>query len=256
MFAVSRTSAPTSVSPTVGVFHDINYTGSIKEVLQYDLNKIASKRQIAAHGIETARFFTALPDEYKILENLPIPFPLFIKPMDSANSEGIDENSFVFNFAGFQRKVKELYDIYKQPALVEEYLSGREFTVSIIKTDAILIAPVEIIAPVKNDIRILSKEIKSKDSEILVKIDNIDVYQKVCAIAKASFEALGARDFGRIDIKMDAHERCYFIEANLTPGMTDGSSYFPKSYELCSLLEYGEVVSFIVKTAIKRHQKI
>ncbi|MFC1484885.1 D-alanine--D-alanine ligase [bacterium] len=235
--------------------HDINYTGSNKEALQYDLNKIASKAQIISYGIETANFFTAFPNEYKNLEDLPIPFPLFIKPVDSANSEGIDENSFVFNFAGFQTKIKELYDIYKQPALVEEYLSGREFTVSIIKANTMLFAPIEIVAPLKNDIRILSKKIKSKDIETLKTITDIDIYQKVSAIAKASFEALGARDFGRIDIKMDLHGRCYFMEANLTPGMTRGSSYFPKSYELCSFLKYDEVVCLIVQAATKRYKK-
>lgn len=232
--------------------HNINYAGSIKEVLKYDLNKIASKLQVASHEIETARFFTALPNEYKDLESLPIPFPLFIKPLSSANSYGIDEKSFVINFAEFKSKVKSLYHIYKEPSLVEEYLSGREFTVSIIKTDTMLISPIEIIPPLKNDIRILSEEIKSNNTETLKKIIDINIYQKVSAIAKASFEALEARDFGRIDIKMDVHERCYFIEANLTPGMTKGSSYFPMAYELYSLLKYDEVMCLIVKSALKR----
>lgn len=233
--------------------NEINYTGSIKEVLKYDVNKISSKKQIISHGIETARFFTAVPDEFKTLEEISIPFPLFIKPISSANSDGIDEGSFVFNFAGFQDKVKKLYDTYQEPVLVEEYLSGREFTVSIIKTDIMLIAPIEIIAPLENDMRILSNKIKSQNSEVLKEITDIEIYKKVSEIAKASFEALGARDFGRIDIKMDAHERCYFIEANLTPGMKQNSSYFPRSYEICSLLKYDEVINLLVQAATTRH---
>ncbi len=234
--------------------HNINYTGSTKEVLQYDVNKISSKRQVMSFGIETASFLTAIPDEFKTLEDLPIPFPLFIKPMDSANSEGIDENSFVYNFVGFQAKVKELYDMYEQPVLIEEYLAGREFTVAIIETETKLIAPIEIVAPLENDIRILSKKIKSDNAETIEKIVDADVYQRVSAIAKASFEALGARDYGRIDIKMDTHGRCYFLEANLTPGMTQGSSYFPKSYELCSMLEYNDVVCLLIQSALKRRK--
>lgn len=232
--------------------HHINYTGSTHEALLYDVNKIASKKQVMSHGIQTARFFTASPGQYKSASELSIPFPLFIKPISSANSDGIDSNSFVTDFLGFEKKVEELYKTYQEPVLVEEYLPGREFTVSIIKTDTMLIAPIEIIAPLKNDIRILSKEIKSKDCERLVTITDIDIYQKVCSIAKASFEALGARDFGRIDIKMDVHERCYFIEANLTPGMTKGSSYFPSSFELGSMLKYDEVLHLITKSAIDR----
>jgi D-alanine-D-alanine ligase len=232
--------------------NNINYTGSSKEVLKYDVNKTSSKLQILSHNIETAGFFTVIPNQYKSPEEIPIPFPLFIKPNNSANSDGIDINSFAINFAGFQSKVKELYDIYKEPILVEEYLSGREFTVSIIDSDTMLVAPIEIIAPLKNDLRILSQKIKSEDSEILKKITDINIYQKVSDIALNAFKALGARDFGRIDIKMDAHERCYFVEANLTPGMTRGSSYFPNSYELCSLLKYEEIINLIVRSAIKR----
>ena len=232
--------------------NNINYTGSCKEVLKYDINKTSSKLQILSHGIETAEFFTAIPDQYKSSEDIPIPFPLFIKPNNSANSDGIDSNSFVINFAGFQKKIKELHDIYQEPILVEEYLPGREFTVSIINADTMLVAPIEIIAPLKDDLRILSKKIKSEDSETLRKITDINIYQKVSNIALAAFKALGARDFGRIDIKMDAHERCYFIEANLTPGMTKDSSYFPKSYELNSLLRYDEVLNLIIRSAVKR----
>lgn len=234
--------------------YNINYTGSTKKVLQYDVNKISSKQQIVASGIDTALFFTATPDEFNTPESLPIPFPLFIKPVDSANSDGIDKQSFVYNFSGFQNKVKELYNMYNQPVLVEEYLAGREFTVAIIEAETMLIAPIEIVAPLENDIRILSKKIKNDNTETLEKIIDTDVYQRVSAIAKASFEALGARDYGRIDIKMDSHNRCYFLEANLTPGMTKGSSYFPNSYELCAMLEYNNVVLLLIQSALKRRQ--
>jgi D-alanine-D-alanine ligase len=232
--------------------NNINFTGSTKKVLQYDMNKISSKRQVMSFGVDTPRFFTATPDEFCTPESLPIPFPLFIKPLESANSDGIDEKSFVYNFASFQKKVKELYDMYKQVVLIEEYLAGKEFTVAIIEAEEMLIAPIEIVAPLKNDIRILSKKIKNDNTETIEKIIDTDVYQRVSAIAKTSFEALGARDYGRIDIKMDSHGRCYFLEANLTPGMTKGSSYFPRSYELCSMLEYDDVVCLLIQASLKR----
>lgn len=233
--------------------HNIKFTGSSEEVLKCDLNKVLSKEKVAAYGVETARFFTAIPGEYKSLDDLPIPFPLFIKPIDSANSHGIDANSFVLSFAGFQSKVKELYETYKSPILVEEYLSGREFTVSIIKShQQLIIAPIEIIIPLENNLRILSCKVKGDNSEILKRISDDEVRKKVSNIAKISFEALGVQDFGRIDVKMDLHERCCFLEANLTPGMTRNSSYFPTSYKICELLEYDEVISLMVQTASER----
>jgi len=236
-------------------FFDLNnivYTGSIKTVMQLDMHKTASKSQVIAHGVDTARFFTAVPDEYQSVEDLPVPFPLFIKPLESANSEGIDERSFVINFSDFESKVKELYAKYKQPALVEQYLSGREFTVSIIKSDTLLIAPIEIIAPLENDMRILSNTAKINNNEILKEVLDVETFKKVSAIAMSSFDALGARDFGRIDIKMDAQEKCYFMEANLTPGMTRGSSYFPKSFEMCLGINYDDLVFSMFRSTIKR----
>ncbi|MBT5828513.1 MAG: hypothetical protein HOH73_06545 [Alphaproteobacteria bacterium] len=111
-----------------------------------------------------------------------------------------------------------------------------EFTVLIINADTMLVVLIEIIALLKSDLRILSKEIKNTD---------INIYQKVSDIALASFKALGARDFDRIDIVMNAHKSCYFVKANLTPSMTKGSSYFPKSYELNFLLKYDEVLNLM-----------
>lgn len=230
----------------------VNYTGSNRAVLKNDVDKISSKLKIMSCDIATAKFFTSIPGEYRSCEDLPLPFPLFVKPNSSANSDGIDHNSFVVNFVDFEAKVKELYDIYKEPILVEEYLSGKEFTVSIIDSDSLIVAPIEITAPLKGDLRILSKEIKSEDSEVLVAIKDRDIYQKVSNIALSSFKALGAKDFGRIDVKMDAHGKCYFMEANLTPGMTKGCSYFPKSYHLNSMLEYNEMLDLIIRSALNR----
>ena len=232
--------------------HNINYTGSSKKVLQYDVDKTSSKRQIIASGINTARFFMATPDQFKTSEELPVDFPLFVKPLDSANSEGIDENSFVTDFAGFQAKVKQLYDIYQQPILVEQFLAGREFTVAIIAAQTMLIAPIEIVAPLENNIRILSAKTKTDNTEIIQKITDPEIYKQVSAIAKASFEALGVTDYGRIDIKMDAQNKCYFLEANLTPGMTRDSSYFPKSYDLYSMFGYDDLILLLIESALNR----
>ena len=232
---------------------NINYTGSGKDALKYDINKISSKLKVFSHGIRTARFFITTLGEYKSLDDIPIPFPLFIKPAHSANSNGIDQNSFAINFEDFQSKVKELYDKYKQPILVEEYLSGREFTVAIIQADTLLVVPIEIVPPLENDIRILSSKIKTDDSEILKVITDINLHKKISKVAIRAFRALGARDFGRIDIRMDANGKCYFIEANLTPGMKRGRSYFPLSYELSASLTYDEVLNFMIESALKRN---
>ncbi|MDH5573548.1 MAG: D-alanine--D-alanine ligase, partial [Gammaproteobacteria bacterium] len=69
--------------------HDINFTGSSRDVLKFDSNKVLAKTHLSNKGIKTARYFIAIPDQYKKETELPINFPLFLKPLDAANGNGI-----------------------------------------------------------------------------------------------------------------------------------------------------------------------
>ena len=89
--------------------HMINYTGSSMEVLKFDSDKVLAKKHLQNRGIRTANHFTAIPGEYKSEKDLPILFPLFLKPIDAANGNGIDDLSYVRNFAEFESKVLSLH---------------------------------------------------------------------------------------------------------------------------------------------------
>jgi len=201
----------------------INFTGSSREVLKFDSNKVLAKMHLSNRGIKTADYFMAIPGQYKTENELPIAYPLFLKPLDAANGNGIDDLSFVTRFADFESKVASLYDSFNQPILVEEYLSGSEYTVAVIKTtsEKLIVSAVEIIPPTSvNGLRILGAQAKLDDSETLMKIDDESVKESVVALATDAFNALGIRDFGRIDIKSNAQGECFFIEANLVSFMT------------------------------------
>ena len=102
--------------------HGINFTGSTREVLEFDSNKVLAKTHLTNKGINTANYFIATPGQYKNESELPITFPLFLKPLDAANGNGIDDLSYVTNFSDYESKVASLYDTFNQPILVEEYL--------------------------------------------------------------------------------------------------------------------------------------
>ncbi len=192
--------------------HNINYTGSNKDILQFDSNKILAKSYLKRRGLSTAKFFTAIPKEYKENE-LPLKFPLFLKPMDSANGNGIDDSSYVNTFKEYENKILSLYERFKEPVLVEEYLDGREFTVSIIKTknNDLNVYSIEVIAPQSKDgLRILGEKAKKENTEILKSISNYDLKQKVEKLACDAFINLGVRDFGRVDIKTNKEGNCFF----------------------------------------------
>lgn len=232
----------------------ITFSGSNRETLKYDSDKVFAKERLTNLGIKTAKYFTAIPGQYSCEEELPILFPLFLKPLDAANGNGVDESSFVESFSEYSKKVLSLYKTYKQPVLVEEYLSGKEFTVAVIKNRCgnITVSAIEITPPESlGGLKILGAAAKMSDTETLKKIERHDM-DSVNELAVASFQGLGARGFGRIDVKMDDLGICYFMEANLVPGMNHGTSYFPRACEIENKMPYDDVIKLILDECFQR----
>ena len=234
--------------------NDLIFSGSGRETLKFDSDKVLAKVHLENLGINTARHFTATPGQYKIEDQLPFDFPFFVKPTDAANGNGIDDKSFVENFAEYEAKVLALYLIYGQPVLIEEYLSGREFTVGILKSGSgkMVISAMELVPPLSSgSLRILGATVKTLDTEVIKKID-INNIESVKQVAAAAFLGLGVRGFGRIDVKMDQHSQCYFMEANLVPGMNYGTSYFPKACEIANEIPFNEVIQLMLEECFER----
>jgi hypothetical protein len=97
-----------------------------------------------------------------------------------------------------------------------------------------------------------SRETLRFDSEELNKINKDGTKNRIKDLAVNAFISLGVRDFGRIDIKTNKSGRCFFMEANLVPGMTSGSSYFPEACEIENDLNYDDVVGLLVSKGLSR----
>jgi len=242
----------------------INYTGSGKEAIELAFSKDDAKKRVAEFGINTASYFVTKPVMYKTGDELPISFPLFIKPLREGDGKGIGIDSIVYDFEGYQKKVQSIYTSFKQSSLVEKYLSGREFTVSILGSDfnnEPIAMPMEITFHDKNLYnKILGYDTKKENKEMAIAIDNEDIFKSVVSIAKRSFLALGARDYGRIDIIMDENDCPYFLEANLVPGMTQrqddiDSSYFPRACFINNHITYQETEQKIAEIAFNRMER-
>ena len=86
----------------------------------------------------------------------------------------------------------------------------------------------------------------------MIKISDNEVKSKVTTLARDAFNCLGARDFGRIDVKTNKNGECFFMEANLVPGMTYGSSYFPQACKIANKFDYDNVVELLIACGIAR----
>lgn len=237
------------------VENGINFSGSLKDILMFDSDKVLAKSYLKDKGISTPRYFTAVPGEYKRDYDIPINYPLFLKPIDSANCNNKNELSLVKNFSEFENKVSSLYNLYNAPVLVEEYLDGEDFTVSIIKAQdgGMLVSAIEIAAPtLDKNIMILDKEVKKENPKKLLSIADKITKNRVKNLAIDAYIDLKIRDFGQIDIKTNKSGHCFFMQANLLPDMTNGASRFTEAFTMELGLSYDEIIEFIIDEGISR----
>lgn len=229
--------------------NNITFSGSDRETLKFDSDKNSAKIHLANMRIKTARHFTATPGQFLSQNSLPINFPLFIKSIDATHGNGIDQHSIVSNFAEFEAKVLSICTADNQPALVEEYLEGRDFTVAIIcnSNGEMTVSSIEILRPGN----------KQQDIECFMHVEGADNY-KVNELAKAAFLGLGLRDFGLIDVRMNNHGQCFFMDVNLVPNMTFGIGYFLRAFEIANNLTYDQVIGLMLEvfSARARGEKI
>lgn len=241
----------------LGDFFDgagLNYTGSTADAIALDFDKPTAKRVVQDAGICTPAYFTAGHNQYLNASQLPFHFPLFIKPRNAGGGKGIGADSVVRDFVGYQQKVKTVTDDFGSDALVEEYLQGREFSVAIVETayDGQVIAmPVELVTA-QNDQgdRILGKRIKTADTEHVIAVHDKAIKRSVEKLAVKVFKAISARDYGRIDIRLDAQGNPHFMEANLIPGL--GGGYFKRACWINRAVDYEHMILMIVERGLER----
>lgn len=218
----------------------IPYTGSRVFANTISLDKTATKRVWRDHGLPTAPFQEFVNGNEAIDDRMR--FPMFVKPAREGTGMGMDGSSIVNNKMELYRKIKWVIRNYHQPALVEEYLTGREFTVVIFgRRDAARysLSPRKIgnngyrHLPVQEiDTRhsitpgVYGRHAKSKnfgepgipDFICPAPID-ADLEARLQDIAVRAHEAIQALDFSRIDIRLDREGKPMLMEINTLPGL-------------------------------------
>lgn len=233
----------------------INFSGSTRDALVFGSDKVLAKAYLKEKGINTPRYFTAVPGEYKRDYDIPFNYPLFLKTINSENINDIENSSFVNNFTEFEAKVSSLYSLHKSAVLVEEYLDGQEFSVSIIKAKGgdMLVSAIEVVAPkVEKNRMNIYKEIEKDNIKKLIKIEDEVIKNRVKNLAIDAYIDLDIRDFGQIDINTNNSGHCFFMQANLLPEMTNGISRFTEAFTMDVGISYDEIIELIVDEGISR----
>ncbi|MCS7167601.1 MAG: D-alanine--D-alanine ligase [Gemmatales bacterium] len=159
----------------------------------------------------------------ELLHAHEVAFPVVVKPAWEGSSKGIRQTSLVHDFAGLQRAVAEIHQIYHQPALVEEYIAGEEVTVGILGNEPPQILGILHVIPNEpGDYFLYSLEVK-RDYRRRVRYESPprlprEVIARVEQAALRAYQALGCRDVCRLDFRV-RQGTPYFLEANPLPGL-------------------------------------
>ena len=243
----------------------IPYTGSDPLTLGLCLDKSRAKEILAYHKIPTPKFFVIEKESH--IKSLALTLPAIVKPLYEGSSKGIYDASVVKNTGDLEKQIKKVLKEYDQPALVEEFLTGREFTVAMLGNDGDLqILPIVEIC--FNSLPDGVNPIYSYEAKwIWDTVENpIDVHecpakivpelkQKIEKICQNTYKTLKCRDWCRIDIRLDGSGEPHVLELNPLPGILpnpEEHSCFPQAARAAGL-DYPSLINAVLNAAIKRY---
>ncbi len=250
--------------PTICEILNIPYTGSDPLTLGLCLDKARAKEIMTYYRIATPAF-RVIDKENDLPSNLS--YPSIVKPLYEGSSKGIKNDSVVFNRKELKKKVSEIIELYQQPAIVERFLTGREFTVGVLGNYPEL----EILPIVEIDHSqlpggarpIYSYEAKwiwdtpAKPLDIFrcpAEISS-DLQQKIEQVIVKTCRVFRIRDWARIDVRLDEKGEPNIIEINPLPGILpnpEDNSCLPKAARTAGY-SYEQLINRVVFEASKRY---
>jgi D-alanine-D-alanine ligase len=233
---------------------NIPYLGSSAKVVAIGLNKAKTKALLDEHQVPTPRYFVADGHNGHEYPAERVGYPLIVKPIAEGGHIGIREDSVVYDAARLDEAVKRIFDMHDQPALIEEYITGkglREFSVGIIDEESPLFTPVEIdYESMDVEEKILTYEAAQKDLERIKPVEDEGTRDEIIDLAERTFAAVGARDYSRVDLRMN-HKGCYVLEINIMPGLGP-HSFLPEAAKDIYGLGYHQLIQKLAENSMKR----
>jgi D-alanine-D-alanine ligase len=240
----------------------LRYTGAGPHAHFLAQDKATAKKMFAFHNILTPYFATAYRGNIEHAHD--VKFPLIVKPQLEDGSIGIDAQAVVGSVKELMERVAYVQNEFDSPALIEEYIEGREIYAAILGS----YEHIEVLPLVELDLsqlpegtpRIASRDVKfERDSEAYKltesKIaDDLDpeTTQKLGDTAVAAYRAVKLRDYGRVDMRLTPAGEVYVIEANPNPWLSSKHEFALAAKK--SGRSYSELIEAIVEMALNRYR--
>jgi len=232
----------------------IPFVGGDGLTLGLTLDKIMAKKVLISEGIPTPAFFQI--SDIGNLNSVGIGYPLIVKPKHEGSSKGISDKSIVKNRRELKNQAGRVLRTYKQPALVERFITGSEFTVPIIGNERPQALPVvQISIDGKTNLGDLCYTFSRIKSDTLSYVCPARITskleRKLKKVALKAYKAVECRDFGRVDIRVDKRGNPYVLEINPLPSLSTEDVFMVVAKHM--KVSYNSLINRILDYALERY---
>ena len=239
------------------------YTGAGPHAHFLAQDKATAKKMFAFHEIRTPFFATAYRGNIDHAHD--VKFPLIVKPQSEDGSIGIDAEAVVTGVKELMERVEYVQNEFDSPALIEEYIEGREIYAAILgsyeKTEVLPLVELDLSKLPEGTPRIASRDVKFETDSKAYKltkskiVEDLDeaTAQKLQETAIAAYRAVKLRDYGRIDMRLTPEGEVYVIEANPNPWLSSKHEFAMAAKK--SGRSYTQLIGEIVELAVERNRR-
>jgi len=218
-------------APALLEMADVPLLGSDALTLGLCLDKLWAHRAAAAAGVPVPAFASLASPEEARRAPLPAGFPLFVKPRWEGTAKGIRPTSRVSDRDGLVREVERVVAAYRQPALVEAFVGGPEYTVTVVGHDppralAVLQRALEARTGIGVHALEAGRDPQAPPLEhVLPGCLTSELEERLQQLAQRVFRALECRDFARLDFRLDEGGTPRFLEINPLPTFAPDATF-------------------------------
>lgn len=238
----------------------VPYTGAGALALGTCLNKVRTKEILASHGLPVAKF-RVYKNVNAVGDDFELNFPVIVKPSREDASLGIDSDSIVDSIAALRKRIRYVYQTFDQPALVEEYIDGRELNVAILGNKRPIVLPVSEIdfsglpKDLPKIVTYRSKWIQGSDE--YTGTEGVcpaplpsDLERRIKELALTAYRIMGCRDYARVDLRLNRKNEPFILEVNPNPDISDdaGLARSARAYGM----SFDQTIVKIVEYALER----
>jgi len=239
------------------------YTGAGPHAHFLAQDKATAKKMFHFHDIRTPYFATAYRGNIDHAHD--VKFPLIVKPQLEDGSIGIDAEAVVNSVKELMERVEYVQNEFDSPALIEEYIEGREIYAAILgsyeKTEVLPLVELDLSQLPEGTPRIASRDVKFERNTQAYKLtkskvaDDLDeaTTQKLTETAMAEYRAVKLRDYGRIDMRLTPDGEVYVIEANPNPWLSSKHEFAMAAKK--SGRSYTQLIEDILELAMDRTKR-